>query len=273
VAASAQTTATFDNNAPSQASAAGFTHLVFQDSFTQLNLNDLTSGYFDASNPWARGYWFSGQRQSTFVVNPSNGGLSLTNNPNDPLVPNSKFTVIVSHSLSQHTNSGLTFQFGYFEARMRFRAGDGTQASLGNHFGAFYLWSQEYTERHDGYPGNEEYCELDIIEMTGTHYRGDFTQHDWTVINGVIGGTSNSATALKDTTPIDPLDGQWHTFGALWQNGSTTWYVDNVQYNTLTNYSICNTNHMMLTLQTGTHETSGTVHAETTDVQWVKVWQ
>ncbi len=251
---------------PSQASAAGFNTLVFYDQFTQISLNNTTN--YVLSRPWTASFWFLPPENNFYTINNGSSGTCGLTLMNDWTGASSQFTIIVSHPRTTKINTGTTFLYGYFEASLRFRQQSGVQTDSTNNFGAFYLWSQSYTEHTDGYPGNEEYCEIDIAEMSGAHFINNPEMHDWTVINGVTGGPSKP-NVLQNTSPIDPMDGQFHTYGLLWTNGTTQWYVDNVFQLTETNYSICNTDRQILVLQSGSHGHDEQI----TDVQWVRVWQ
>lgn len=253
------------NSPPSQASAAGFDTLVFYDQFTQIKLNNTQN--YKSSEPWTAGFWFLPPQNNHFVVNDGSAGTCGLTLMNDWTKAGSQFATIVSHPKTTKTDTGTTFLYGYFEASLRFRQKSSEQTGATNNFGAFYLWSQSYTEHTDGFPENQEYCEIDIAEMSGAHFINNPEMHDWTVIDGVTAGSSKP-NVLQNTTPIDPMDGQFHTYGLLWENGKMQWYIDNILQLTETSYPVCNIDRQILVLQSGSHGHDEQI----TDVQWVRVW-
>lgn len=99
----------------------------------------------------------------------------------------------------------FTQRYGYFELRAKLPPGKG-------------LWSRFWLLTDDGnWPG-----EYDVIEVLGkesnvvhqtTHYRTATNPH---IADGA------------KYTGINPVDGQFHTYGFLWTKTSVTWYVDGV---------------------------------------------
>ena len=99
----------------------------------------------------------------------------------------------------------FTQRYGYFELRAKVPAGKG-------------LWSRFWLLTDDGiWPG-----EYDIFEILGkdplavaqtTHFRDIQRKH---------------AAYGKGYKGINPTDGQFHTYGFLWEKTGVTWYVDGV---------------------------------------------
>lgn len=99
----------------------------------------------------------------------------------------------------------FTQRYGYFELRAKLPPGKG-------------LWSRFWLLTDDGqWPG-----EYDVLEVLGkesnivhqtTHFRTATNPH---VADGAA------------YTGINPVDGQFHTYGFLWTKTGVTWYVDRV---------------------------------------------
>jgi beta-glucanase (GH16 family) len=113
-----------------------------------------------------------------------------------------------------------SWQFGYFETRMKFTGGRGS-------WPAFWLISKAHAtwQNWPSCPEPDLNFELDIFEFQGdepTRFYG--TQHRNT--GGVCGTPNQSRSAITNPGPL--ADG-WHTYAAKWTATSITWYVDGVQ--------------------------------------------
>ena len=112
------------------------------------------------------------------------------------------------------------WEFGYFEARMKFTDGKGS-------WPAFWLISSAHATwpSWPACPEPDLNFELDIMEYQGdepTQFYG--TQHRNT---GDLCGTPD-ATRSVFTKP-GKLAGTWHTFAVKWTATDLTWYVDGTQ--------------------------------------------
>jgi hypothetical protein len=239
---------------PTQAAKEGFTQLIFNDEFRSINFESnnriwFTESWLDPS--------FDGRKFGSYKLLPD-GGLRMTINPGNPQMG----IGIVNHP-PNHIPFGPDYIFGYFEARMRFSGTD-----VANSWGTFWLESKKYIENTDSDAnGNEAWCELDVFEADG-HYTSVTTEHSWTKSAGGAQKNSQNINAVQ-TLSIDPLDGNWHTFGLLWKQDYVAWYIDDMKVADFVSYPICNTHPM--TLLVGAQDHIG--DSQTTDVSWVRVWQ
>ncbi len=241
--------------APAQASAAGFSTLVFDDEFL---VDSFTAAA--ATRVWWDTFWFFPPPVGTAVLLPAENAVRLTEPGTSP------YTHLVNHPVNT-APYGPDYIFGYFEARMRFSAGPG--GDVKNSWGAFWLFSKAAIENRVTDPnGNKAWCELDVAEMFG-HGLLNTTIHSWYQPNGGTPQDTYNPVHLS-LVPNDPLDGNWHTFGVLWQYGVVTWYMDDVQVTSYAHsYDVCNTQPMtpVLSVQTLTND------IQIADVDWVRVWK
>ena len=117
--------------------------------------------------------------------------------------------------------TGRTFRYGYFEARMRF---DHAPTDKRAYFPAFWSFSAEHASGR----GNDHWSELDFFEaMPGEdgRYTGTFvcTVHDW--IRDEKGEVQNHQNP-NNWHPACVKDSDWHTYGCLWKPGLIEWYMD-----------------------------------------------
>jgi beta-glucanase (GH16 family) len=248
--------------APPQAVAAGFHTLTFDDEFDSASISpDNTGNYNWYTN---QSYGFPHLPATGYSV--SGGMLKLTDNFDaEGLVsycPNS---------------SGKTFQWGYFEASLRFQHWDRTTSIPVNRgWPAFWMMPLEHSNGSasrwaeldvmEAYPSEKQANDMGPYKFYGTSYAA--TQHDWT--------TSTHAQNCNNTIfyPQGTDYSQFHRYGVLWQPGRTTWYFDDkpVTRNTWApgaTYSVIDAEHMYLILNTAKAGT-GTWPM---DVDWVRVWQ
>jgi len=254
---------------PSQAVHAGYSSLVFDDEFGSINLSNsgndnnwYTNWPRSLSAPVPTYPWGPGPNEAlygTYTLVPWSGLEIVLNS-------NAGGGVAIYGHCPGSVVCGPYLLFGYFEARMKWSAPDGTTPGM-----VFWLEAKPYFEGTDFDEGlgigNEAWCELDIYEPYGTnHYAINTTMHSWyRTSGGVVTNTKNSNSG--HATKTDPLDGDWHTFGLLWQKGLIIWYLDNVPVQTLTSYPICDTQPM--TIIAGVQgQVPQTVH-----VDWIRVWQ
>ncbi|MGO4714216.1 glycoside hydrolase family 16 protein [Bradyrhizobium sp. 2TAF24] len=240
--------------APAQAAAAGFATLAFSDAFT--------ADTFTAAAPtrlWWNSFWFFPPPVGGAALLSGSGVVRITT---PGTTPN---THLVNHPVNSDPY-GPDHLFGYFEARMRFSAGSG--GDVKNSWGAFWLLSKPAIENKvTGADGNKAWCEIDVAEMFG-HGFLNTTIHSWVQIgSGTPKDTINPAHLNMVTA--DPIDGHWHTFGVLWQEGVVTWFLDDVQVATYSHaFSVCNTQPMTVVLSSQ----SLTGDSQVADVAWVRVW-
>lgn len=245
----------FAQTPPPQATAAGFSKLVFNDEFS---VDTITSTA--ATRLWWNNFWFFPPVVGTTEMLPTEGAVRLTTPGISP------HTHLVNHPVDTSAY-GPNYIFGYFEARMRFLAGPGGDVT--NSWGAFWLFSKAAIEdRVSDANGNKTWCELDVAEMF-RHGLLNTTIHAWYQPSGGTPQDSFNPVHLS-VVPNDPLDGNWHTFGLLWQSGVVTWYMDDVQVARYEHtFDVCNTQPMTPVLSVQTLAAD----SQSADVDWVRVWQ
>ena len=163
------------------------------------------------------------------------------------------------------------WEFGYFEARMKFTDAKGS-------WPAFWLISSAHATwpNWPSCPESDLNFELDIMEYQGdepTQFYG--TEHRNT---GDLCGTQD-ATRSAFTKP-GKLAGTWHTFAVKWTATDVTWYVDGVQQGSPQPLfdSGDQLMYLALTMQACGWDSSNACDSTTpavleTEVDYVDVWQ
>lgn len=196
--------------------AAGYTHLAFNDDFT-----DATT--IDYANTGAAGYnWYldrpwGASTLAASEVTIANSVMTLTQA--DSLY---NWGISTYHYGTQH---GRGFMHGYYEARMRFDPSYATAITHDIQWPAF--WSESINTCINNPP---TFAELDFFEAyhpLGQTYDGKFTGtvHDWTrsTPNNIDRGSyGNNIASTPDGTNFT----QWHDYGCLWEPGKIRWYFD-----------------------------------------------
>ena len=195
-------------------------HLTFDDEFNSYNSSRWqTADFYGMRNNGGdfQGQWFcdptyspSGYTAYNPFILSGTGTLTIRAQPTNGT---SYYSGGLSGSTAQQYVSGqlttahkFTQRYGYFELRAKLPPGKG-------------LWSRYWFLTDDGaWPG-----EYDAFEVLGrenpspahqtTHYRNTNTSH------GIDGFTYSG---------INAADGNFHTYGFLWDPKTVTWYVDGV---------------------------------------------
>ena len=191
-----------------------------------------------------------------------NGILNLVSRRNDayPGCTTNCYPIITVTTMS----SGKSFQYGYFEARMRWTKGAGS-------WPAFWLLSTAWA--HTGSCETPS-GELDVMEGQGT---------EPTVLYGTIHRESASQCGGNEMNennwqPVGvDLTESFHTYGALWTATTVSWYLDDRLIMAAPTYPTSN-QPMFLLLQMWsggwTSDPDSTTPDELrTEVDWVRVWQ
>lgn len=240
---------------PPQAIAAGFKNLVFNDEFS---VDSFTSAA--TTRLWWESFHFFPPPVGVIEMLPGGGGVRLTTPGKSP------HTHLVNHPVND-APYGDGYLFGYFEARMRFLPG--ANADVANSWGAFWLFSKPAIENKvSDANGNRSWCEIDVAEMY-RHGQLNTTIHSWYQPNGGTPQDTFNPVHLNVVNG-DPIDGNWHTFGLLWQPGVVTWYMDNVQVATYAHsYAVCNTQAMtpIFSVQSLADD------SQIADVDWIRIWK
>ena len=201
--------------APTQAAAAGFNTLVFDDEFNSPNtISPNNEGHY---NWYTWNVYGTSKELSSADYEVSNGCLTI-------------FTDLTGSGADLQTvNSGTAttglFQYGYFEARIQFNP---TGSEGGGSWPAF--WSDAL----QSIPEISPFAELDFMEAVPNGKGGATTgsngvtiittAHQWTKGNGW--------NDTYNTNNIPPVPASFnydafHIYGCLWSPSSVTWYIDN----------------------------------------------
>ena len=161
-------------------------------------------------------------------------------------------------------SSGKSFQYGYFEARIKWSKGNGS-------WPAFWLISTGWAKTGScATPSGE----LDVMEGQGSEpavFYGTIHRDS----AGACGGDQQNGNNWQPTGT--DLTTGFHTYAALWTATTVSWYVDDKLYMSAPTYSTDN-QPMFLLLQMWTGgwtrgTDSTTPDSLHTEVDWVHVWQ
>jgi beta-glucanase (GH16 family) len=177
--------------------------------------------------------------------------------------------------------SGKTFQYGYFEARMKWTGG------FNGPWPGFWLYSYRHAT-NDAYPSVNPFCsnngipvdqcwsgELDVFEGQGPEPRTFYgTIHSNSC--DCYGAKDQQNDNNADDTGID-LTADYHTYGMLWTPTQVSWYLDGNLLHSAPAYDSLNQPMFMLLQmwQGGWNPDADSTTPDTieTDVDWVRVWQ
>ena len=160
-------------------------------------------------------------------------------------------------------SSGHSFQYGYFEARMKWTRGAGA-------WPAFWLIRTDWANGSGGCPGYAG--EIDVFEGQGT---------EPSVFYGTVHKDSACGDDQQNGNNYQPvgvdLTAGFHTYAALWTSTTITWYLDDKPLMSAPTYSTDNAPmFLLLQMWSGgwTSDPSATTPAVLhTQVDWVHVWQ
>lgn len=181
---------------PAAAAAAGFTRIVFEDNFDEVQLDPSDQ----AAPGWYNGLWYE-QPNPVENIETKDGTLVLRS----PIgITHTSITTV-----PRKGEGGITFRHGYFEARMKFPQNDSDWA-------AFWLMSRPRSLGRD----KDHWCEIDIFEHFGENiFVG--AVHDWrTKSTNIV----NPGAYHRLKAPVD--FSAWHTYALLWTADTLTWYFD-----------------------------------------------
>jgi hypothetical protein len=181
-------------------------HEVFRDDFSGVALSPL--------NWWGHTFWNGETIPGTVSVH--DGMVTLVNRRSDGF-PDS---VDIASGPEWFNGQALhSFEFGYFEARMRYTDAKGA-------WPAFWLASMAHaTADWPNCPEPDLNYELDIFEGQGTEpfgYHG--TQHRNT--GDQCGVPDQAVSSPYDQVMPTRVAGAWHTFAVKWTASSVTYYFD-----------------------------------------------
>lgn len=123
----------------------------------------------------------------------------------------------LSGALSSHDK--FQFIYGYTEGRFKVSGAPGALSS-------FYLY-----HRYAGTGANYHAPEIDIVEYLGENPYGDEDAFQTYHFADPNTGITRSAPTMSHANPEggNYADGEWHTFGVLWEPQLVIWYIDGVE--------------------------------------------
>lgn len=189
----------------------GITNLIFNDDFNSIDTIDTTDSA-KAGYKWYVDRPYGASTLTTEDYTVKDGILTLHN-----VVPTYNFGLCTYHTDKQ---VGFTYNMGYMEIRLRIpRPRPNTEDEKGSPA----IWALPDTRLVETTP---HWVELDWMEYWGDGFY-TVTLHDQ--FNDPRGWYKNSNHSLHG---LD--DGEWHTMGWLWQNGTFITYLDNTEVMRLT---------------------------------------
>ncbi len=203
---------------PVPAVAAGFRSLTFDDEFDSMKTIDVNTTEQQGYN-WYTDFPFGGGRTLPPAYSISNGVLTVTS---------TGWTANWAlSSFSSGGNVGHSFQYGYFEARMRFDPTLGPQSQGGP---AFWAESTNWSSSAN-HTAPIHFAELDFFEAYHKEhaaYSGVFdgTLHDWHYWPDIPPVDYHNSNNFHAQPGVDYS--QWHIYACLWKPGQVTWYFDGV---------------------------------------------
>jgi beta-glucanase (GH16 family) len=229
--------------------------------------DDFESGALDATK-WAVA---SGPRRAAVntpdAVKIHDGMLTITT-----------YTDGGAHKTGFLTTDKLFYaRYGYYEARIRFQETSGEWC-------AFWLQSP-----NNGNPVGDPAkagAEIDVVEHRANDQSGfDFRNYAAVTLNwDGYGAQRQNRGRVVTLQGAPPLQGQWHTYGVLWNETSYTFYLDGVQVWTTTEAVSQTGESLQLTCEVESVNDwagappkggYGSLATSTThmDVDWVRIWQ
>jgi len=213
---------------PSQASAAGFHNLIFNDDFTSdtVTLGSATNGF-----NWYPSFWAPATKATvntgagTGALAGANGILNVVGGNVETMPPNS----------APGTTAG-SWEHGYFEARIQFNSTpDDPSAAT---WPGFWAWGTNFFATNPATHPATLVSELDFFEaypLSSTTFDPINTIHTWnypanSYNDSDIANTDNENQMMSlqgSSESPSPTDGAWHTYGGLWvSTGTGTGYIE-----------------------------------------------
>jgi beta-glucanase (GH16 family) len=215
---------------------------------------------------WDDHIWYDGAPSpswSGFQEVDSSGTLHLRTNRNF-LYTGCSANCYPINTITTQT-SGKTFQYGYFEVRMKWPAGHGS-------WPGFWLYS--YQHAIDSAQCTTQAGEVDVMEGQGS---------EPDVFYGTVHSNTNGCAPADDQNGNNyqpqgvDLSTGFHTYSVQWTPSTVTWYLDGVETHSAPTYPTDN-QPMFLLLQEWvggwTFDTDSTT-SDTLDnqIDYVDVWQ
>ena len=271
---------------PAQAVTAGYTHPMMMEDF------DSASAVSSATDNAIASFYTNNMFYTTPVT--SGSGYTIANSVLTLLQDKSGYGLALSSTAQSttpalstpsnrlsNTGHGICFQYGYFEARIKFNPNGfpgGTLGSGGIWFPAWWSTSWEGAQATAKFP----YIEIDFMEAfpqagNGGNVAVGSTIHQWTSSSNNFSNDQNGTNTIPagevstpDSLPVGLDLTNWNIYGCLWTPTTIKWYYNNylmvtVPTTTTTNvslqpadtastktYTSANTDHVWLCLGTST---------------------
>jgi hypothetical protein len=233
--------------------------VVFEDDFDFIDTNIWRYQRFDKA-----------EQPSKFSV--ANSIMTITNSAGDT-------------SIDLMTKAGHSWQYGYFEALMRYTADRASWASL-------WMMSDRWCSGGGcgtfGVEDDMKICEFDMLESNHqfetqvSPFTQTYRSHFGTAHKNTSGDASTGAGC--GVTDVDygfgfnyendigiVMAGQWRRIAGLWTPSTLEWWVDDTKIKEATPWATFD-QPMRLFLAMYRHPNEGSATL-TTEVDWVKVWQ
>jgi hypothetical protein len=187
---------------------AGWT-LAWDDEFSGTALDTTKWGYFTGNNQGG----FDDSGPPTIAV--SGGHLVITTWTN---------TTGVQHTGWINTENGFQNCYGYWEASIRFNESSGEWSAF---------WLQPSTINNVSSPADpaDNGTEIDIVEHRLNHANQADENLHW---NGYGSSEVNGGPGTVNNPGSTSLQGNWHTYGLMWNTGTYTFYIDGTVVGTST---------------------------------------
>jgi len=205
------------------------------------------------------------------------------NTPDAVKVHDGLLTITTYTEAGQHRTGFLSTdrlfyaRYGYYEARIRFSESSGEWCAF---------WLQSPTNGTPLGDPAKAGVEIDVVEHRATDQTG-FNFEDYVALNlnwDGYGAHKQNRARVMTLPGAPPLQGEWHTYGVLWDATSYTFYVDAIPLWTTTEAISQVGESLQLTCEVeGTNDWAGappkagygSLASSTTrmDVDWVRVWQ
>lgn len=232
---------------PREAVKAGYTHVIFSDDFSNLDLSPDGGG----DHRWYNTLWYRKQ------VGPKqfqqmDGFVRFTTD----VEPRKTVQMTSMTTWPRSQGKQTLFQYGYFEARMRFQPGP-------YNWPAFWLLAKDRVG-FDYDVGKGEWCEIDIFEGGRPKYFQG-TVHHWLDFKSTT--NQNAYFALPPETNL----ADWNTYGMLWTPKTISWFFNGKLLGAAPTPSICQKQKMFMII--GAQKRSMGPSPEVLDVDWVRVYR
>ena len=208
---------------PEAAKAAGMTNLVFEDDFDSMDTIDINATHEPGYKWYPDAY---GCRLTSDYIYQKDSYIHMGG-------PQPLAYGLVSYS--KQLDAGYLATCGcYLECRMR------AAMPIGEYGGIPAFWTM-LKDSFMGKPDWSEGGELDVVELFVTknaqgedqkYFAGSLHHHYRTVDENGKAHITYASNLVNNCGYLDQFpftDDDWHTYGALWEKGRVTWYMDGVK--------------------------------------------